>query len=82
MFCCVLDVGEGYYDEKTGKDIPLDMKVGDIILVGPMSVTWYKNFGPIITNGLVGMTRQSEVKERYFGKEGYAKVFGVLGSSV
>ncbi len=83
VFCHVLAVGEGFYSEDpTQCPVKLDVNPGDIILIGPMSVTWFKTFGTLASAGSVGVTRESEIKMRFFGKEGYAKVFGILGSSV
>lgn len=58
----VLLVGEGYYDEASGKDSPLNAKVGNIVLLSGMGIRHYSTFPGV--NGYVpntiGITRDSE----------------------
>lgn len=77
-FVRVLDVGAGYYDE-SGKDVPLDVQVGDIILVGRASVKWLSvlevpNYEPFS----IGITRETEIQLRFHGDEGYKAFMAAL----
>jgi len=78
-FCRVLAVGEGYFDDE-GKEVPLNVTVGDIILVGRLSVNWFSVFGNVVaTSGCqIGYTRESEIKVRFRGQEGYDAMFSIL----
>lgn len=75
----VLAVGQGYYDDE-GKDIPLNVCVGDIILVGKLSVKWFSVFGELdkYEAETIGLTRESEIQLRFKGEDGYKKVFETL----
>ena len=79
VFAFVLAVGEGYYDEE-GNSVELGVVPGDVVLLGPVSTTWFKNFGSLVSSGVaVGVTRESEIKMIFKGAEGYEKVFSLLG---
>lgn len=84
VFVRVLAVGAGYYDEETGEDVPPEVQVGDIVLVGPMSVKWFSYFGNLISTATsrLGLTRESEIQMRFKGQEGYDKAFEILNSSL
>jgi co-chaperonin GroES (HSP10) len=80
LFVRVLAVGEGFYDDETGESLPLETQVGDIILIGRMSVQFFSTFGPLISEGTnqIGLTRESEIRMRFKGEEGWDKVCGIL----
>lgn len=79
-FCRVLAVGEGYFDDE-GKETPLNVVVGDVILVGRLSVNWFSVFGNVVatTQSQIGYTRESEIKVRFRGQAGYDAMFSILG---
>lgn len=79
----VVAVGEGYYDEETKEDLPLNVKPGDIILVGGQSVKWLSYFGPIISSegARIGISSAAEVQLKFNGQEGYEQVFQLLESA-
>lgn len=81
LFVRVLAVGAGFYNDENGTDVPLECQVGDIILVGRMSVNWFSTFGPLISeaNKQIGVTRESEMKMRFKGQEGYDLATSALG---
>jgi co-chaperonin GroES (HSP10) len=81
IFCRVLAVGEGYFNDKN-ETIPLDTKVGDIILVGKLSVRWLSYFGPIVSTAesQLGMVSESEIRFKFNGIEGYRHAYSVLES--
>jgi co-chaperonin GroES (HSP10) len=59
----VLLVGEGYYDEETGVDKPMDIKPGNIVLLSSMGLKYYSSFPGIqgyVPNTLA-LSRDSEV---------------------
>lgn len=64
--------------------IPLTSKVGDIVLVGDLSVKWLSTFGPIVTTkgSRVGLVREGEVQLRFKGQNGYNEVFRILGDAL
>lgn len=83
-FVQVLAVGKGYYDDDTKEDVPLNVKPGDIVLVGPLSVKYFSFFGDMqkYEPDSIGITREAEVQMRFRGKEGYAKAFEILNQSL
>ena len=80
-FVLVLAVGAGFYDGDTGKDIPLGVNPGDIIIVSSLSVDWFNIFGNHVCEEghRIGLTRESEIKHRFKGADSYAKILGLLG---
>lgn len=80
VFVRVLAVGEGYYDDVTKEDLPLDVQVGDIILVGQLSVKYFSFFGELqnYEPDTIGITRESEIQLRFRGEEGYKEAFRIL----
>lgn len=83
VFVRVLAVGEGYYDDVTKEDLPLDVQVGDIILVGQLSVKYFSFFGELqnYEPDTIGITRESEIQLRFRGEEGYKEAFRILNGS-
>lgn len=79
VFVHVVAVGEGYYDEEGGKDVPLNVKVGDIALVGAVSVKWFsmmdiEDYQPYE----IGLCREAEIKCIFRGKESYDRALALL----
>lgn len=70
----VLDTGEGYYDEETKETVPMDVSVGDIVLLPKYSLSLYTTFPGVVgsTDNKIGMTLESEIKMIFKGEEGYA----------
>lgn len=79
-FVKVLAVGKGFYNDETGQDVPLNVSIGDIILVGPLSVKYFSLFGDMeaYEPDSIGITRESEIQLRFKGEEGYKQVFATL----
>jgi hypothetical protein len=84
LFVRVLAVGEGYYDETTGNEIPLNVQVGDIILVGRIGVNFFSTFCGLVseTGNQIGLSRESEIRMRFKGEEGYQAVQQLLVTNV
>jgi co-chaperonin GroES (HSP10) len=84
MFVRVLAVGPGFFDEAQEKAINCEVEVGDIILIGRMSVNWFSVFGGVISEGSheVGITRESEVRMRFKGDAAYKKFFKALNEEL
>jgi co-chaperonin GroES (HSP10) len=80
IFLKVLAVGKGFYDDVSGKDVPLDVKVGNIIEVGANSVVFFSSFGNIVDNAEsgtgVGITREAEVRIKFSSQEEFEKFLG------
>ena len=79
-FVHVLAVGEGYYDDATGKSVGLSVEVGDIILVGALSVKYFSMFGSLegYEPDSIGITREAEIQLRFKGESGYEAFFAGL----
>lgn len=80
LFVRVLAVGAGYYDEVTGKDVPLEVQVGDVILTARMAVQWFSTFGPLVSHQgfQIGLTRESDIRMRFKGEAGWQAATAVL----
>lgn len=66
-FFRVLFVGKGYYDEETGKDVPLDINQGDIVYLPAASVKIWSSFPLLETtdSDVLGITRHGDVQIRW-----------------
>lgn len=83
QFARVLMAGAGYYDDSASdsiKEVPLDTKPGDIVLVGRTSIKPFSVFGGLISNGQaqVGLCREGDVQIRFRGDDAYNRFFGAL----
>lgn len=79
VFVHVVAVGSGYYDDETKEPVPLDVKVGDIVLVGSHSVNWFSDMDiPDYQAYEIGLTREQEIKLKFSGKEAYERAFAYL----
>lgn len=83
LYVRVLAVGQGFYDSETGKDVPLDVQVGDILLLGKLSVRWLSTFGPLIREGgnSIGICRESDKILQFRGQAGYDRINALLGEA-
>ena len=80
MLVRVLLVGEGYYDED-GKPVDLDVKPGDICLIGKLGVKWMSSiFDVFIQEGAtkVGLSKESEIQFNYGSQDALDKCKQVL----
>lgn len=82
VFCRVLQVGEGWYDPDNKDIVPLEVNVGDVILVGRMSVNWFSVFGTLTseTGKQIGIVRENEIRCRWKGEDGYNAYFSCLNA--
>jgi co-chaperonin GroES (HSP10) len=77
-FVHVIDVGPGYYDAD-GKDVPLSVSPGDIILVGVNSVKWFSHMEiPNYEPFSIGLTREAEIQLKFKGHDAYRKYFEAI----
>lgn len=75
----VLAVGEGYYDDKTGEDVPLSVQPGDIVILSPHGTTFYSDFAPIDgSNVVIGVTIEANIQMSFRGEGAYASFFEAL----
>lgn len=77
-FYRVLAVGEGYYDEETSKDVPLEVAPGDVVLVSNASVKVWSTF-PIVEAvdaDTIGMTRFGDVQWHWKSEESFIRFLG------
>lgn len=80
MLVRVLLIGNGYYDDE-GKEVNLDTKPGDIILIGKLGVKWLSSIAGVFIqkeSTRVGLTRESEIQMRFIGQEGFDKFTSTL----
>lgn len=79
-FVRVLAVGKGFYNDETKEPIDLDVKPGDIILVGPVSVKYFSYFGGLnnYEPDSIGITKDAEILLKFKGEEGYNETFNIL----
>lgn len=88
IFCRVLAVGNGFYDEskdeESERQVDLDVKPGDIVLVGPMAIKRLSAFGPLVSTSdrQLAITRESEIQLRFVGEDGYAQCAEALRETI
>jgi co-chaperonin GroES (HSP10) len=78
----VLAVGKGYYDGDT--EIPLNVRPGDIVLLGALSTKWLSYFGPIISaeGARIGLAREADIQIIFKGAAGYERLSNALKALV
>lgn len=78
-FCRVLAVGEGFVTPGE-EEVAVEAEVGDIVLVGKMSVNWFSVFGSLTSTSRheIGITRENEIKLRFKGQGAYDACFNFL----
>jgi len=78
-FVRILAMGPGYVDPD-GEFTDLEVDVGDIVLVGKMSVNWFSVFGSLAYTSQheIGITRENEIKLRFKGQDAYDTCFNYL----
>lgn len=76
----VLLVGEGYHDEDD-KPIPLDVSIGDVIMVGKHSVSLVSKFGGVLFDK-VGIIRADQIQMRFKGQDAFDKAVAVLSEAL
>lgn len=82
--CRVLMVGEGEVDAD-GNDLPLEVNVGDIVIVGKHAVKIISSLGNTVLHEdktEVGMIKAAEIQMRFFGEEAYKRVASILQETV
>lgn len=82
IFVRVIMVGEGYYDEETKASVPLNVRPGDIGLVGALSTKWFSDLdiGDYKPHE-IGLTREEEIKFKFSGQAGYEEAFRLLNQN-
>lgn len=79
----VILVGEGYYDDETKSSVPLNVKPGDIGLVGALSTKWFSDLEIADYKPYeIGLSREEEIKWLFRGQEGYERAIGLLNSGI
>ncbi len=82
FFVYVLAVGAGHYDED-GKEVPLSVEPGNVILIGTNSVKWFSylevdNYEPYS----IGLTLESEVQIKYKDKAAHDRFFASVNTAI
>jgi len=59
----VLATGSGYYDDDTGEDVSMDLKVGNVVLLSRYGIRAYSNFPGIkdFVAGTIALARDNDV---------------------
>lgn len=79
----VIAVGEGYYDDENKSSVPLNVRPGDICLVGSVSTKWFSDLDIADYKPYeIGLSRDEEIKMLFKGQEGYERAFGLLNSGI
>lgn len=79
-FYRVLLPGEGFYDDETGEDRPLNCQSGDVVLIASAGVRIFSSF-PLLTGyetDSIGVTRDSEIIWRFKGEANFVRILGEL----
>ena len=82
VWCKVLAVGKGFYDPETGKDVPLDVKPGNIIMVSPISIQPMSMFCDVkgVESDDLALTRENEIKLRFKSEDAYVRVMAAMNA--
>ena len=69
----VLAVGDGYYDDDTGEDSPLDIEVGNVIMLSAYGMRLYSTFPGVVdyVPEHIALIRDSDVTQAWKSKEDY-----------
>lgn len=83
-FYRVLLTGEGYYNDETGEDVPVECKPGDIILTGSASVRTWSSFPILETSdsNIIGLTRYSDVQWHFESEETFIARLNHLNQAI
>lgn len=83
-FYRVLLVGEGYYDDETGKDVPLEIEQGDIVHASSVSVRVWSSFPllEVTEADILGKMRYSDVQWKFKSEESFLKFLNDFNQSV
>jgi co-chaperonin GroES (HSP10) len=83
-FYRVLHVGNGYYDDETKQDEPLEVQPGHVVLTGSVSANIFSYFPmlEVTDSDVLGVTRYSDVQAHIKSEEAFVQFLGALNSSV
>lgn len=76
----VLLVGEGYYDAETKKTEPLEVQVGNIILLPKYSVSYLSVFPALngLTQNKIALVKEDQILMYFRGQDGYERAKAAL----
>ncbi len=77
----VLMTGEGHYDDDTKEDVPLDVKPGDVVMVGKHAVKLISKFGPVLLDK-VGYIKADQIQMHFKGQDAFDKACDVLSKAL
>lgn len=77
----VIAVGEGYFDADTKEYTPLDVKVGNVVIINSIGCQYYATLPGIsnYSNNQIGLTSESDVQMRFKDLETFQKYAEGLG---
>lgn len=83
-FYRVLLAGEGYYDDETGKDVPLEVEQGDIVHASSVSVRVWSSFPflEVTEADILGKMRFSDVQWKFKSEEAFLKFLNQFNNTV
>ncbi len=78
----VLATGPGYYDDETKEDVPMDIHVGDVLLVSRMGLKLYSQFPGLngYTKETIALTKDSEAHANWPSIEAFKEYQDSLNS--
>jgi co-chaperonin GroES (HSP10) len=82
-FYRVLAVGQGYYDDETGEDAPLEVRPGAIVHASSVSVRVWSSFPflEITESDILGKLRYSDVQWQWETEEDFIKELTELNTA-
>jgi co-chaperonin GroES (HSP10) len=83
VLATVLMLGEGYINDDN-EDVPMETKVGDIILINEFGMRYYSEFPGLTeyTRNTLAVTNESEIQLRFKGISDYEKFEALLNNRV
>lgn len=84
VFVTVLDAGAGFYDAASEREEALGSDIGNVILVGRMSVTWFSVFGRLVSTreAEIGICRDVDARMRFKDEASYNDYFNMLNETL
>jgi co-chaperonin GroES (HSP10) len=78
----ILQVGTGYYDADSGKDVPMDVKPGNVIHLPKMSFRLFTQFPGLqdFTSNTIALAREDEIISKWDSIEAFQSYKATLNS--
>jgi hypothetical protein len=82
-FVRILATGAGYFDDDTGKDVPLMVRPGNIAVVDPANIRYFSRFGlaTSVPPDTVGFTTETSVQMVFDSEEAFKAYFAAVAEA-